>query len=942
MVRSLVFIFTFLFCSLPLTPQKNVDLVRSALKNLQEANRLYAIEYPSQESDSLALAYFESYINIASQLNQPDSLVADAFIKSANIHQGYQRYSMANSLYFQALGLGFALPLIRYEAWLYLGSSHYFAGRIDSAKYYLEKSANEALQANAQLLWPEKDRLYNSLGAIYFETGNYTQALNYFQLAKTVTQPGTNGYRDLITGIESNIANCFMKMSQHDTAIQILRTLDPAATQKDIIRQNMAHAFFELGQYDSAMLIYQSLPTVAGRNRVIVLNNIGRMQMAKGDLRLAQRALDSSIAENRRSASFIRNKEEALTYLYRGELAARLGLLEEALTWINEGIRELHPAFTPRHWIENPADITLSTSPVILFRLLQRKAELLYAEFQKLNKVDFLLAAMETYRKTLETGLFIRLNFDNDDAKLFFNQWNKSLFAEALQVAYTCSKSGLDYGDDVLYILENYKGTILSQHRQNLQLKSNVAIPDSIRKREQELKQLLAYYLSKINQSTTEDEIIDLQKKQLEVQVALSRIQGIYENDPGFRSQRNQTLENHLTAAQMQQQLPSGATLLHYFHSDSLIYVLAVSKSKIGFAEMRWLDQIRDDLESYLQSLNNQTEGRRFDGRRHSERLYAELLKPVESVFKPSSRLLIVPDGPLFQLPFESLSTGISNNDYLVHAYEISYHYSAGLLLRGDNSPTSAWKEIDGAGFAPFYSKSGDPSVWTNLPRSLEEIPRQFKVLPDEAASKDSFINIANRYSLLHLATHASLGDAPGQQFIQFYTDAGAGISQRLYIPEIYNLDLRNARLIILSACETSSGNPISGEGLLSLSRAFIYAGAEGIIATLWKTEDRIASYLMKKLHGYLQQKHEPAKALQLAKRDLLNDPEISVRYKTPNYWSNFVYIGKAAGDPKEKPTMLRWLLVLSGISALISGILLLIRNKRINSTIPIESKSIG
>lgn len=938
MKRNLLLFILLLLCSLPLTPQKNVDPSQKAYDDLQKANRLYALENPSPESDSLALACFTNYIEAGSLINASDSLLADALIKSANIHQGYQRFSTANTLYLQALNRAYSLPLIRYEAWLYLGSSHYFDGRIDSAKFYLEKAANEALQANKKMVLPEQDRMYNSLGAIYFETGNYSQALNYFLLAKTVTEPGALGYRDLITGIESNIANCFMKMNRHDTAIRILQTLDPGATQKNIIRQNMAHAWYELGQYDSAMHIYESLPDLTGRNRVIVLNNMGRIQMAKGDWRLAERTLDSAIAENRRSAAYIRNKEEALTYLYRGELAAKLGLLEEALTWINEGIRELHPGFTPKHWVENPENITLSNSPVTLFGLLRKKAELLYAEFKKTKKTNYLLAAMDTYHKTLETGMFIRLNFDNDDAKLFFNEWNKALFAAALKVAYTCSESGLSFADEVLHILENYKGTILSQHRQNLQLKSNAIVPDSIRVREKELKELLAYYLSRINQSTAEAEIADLQEKQLEVQVALSRIHGIYENAPGYRRQRNEILNNQITAARMQEELPSGAALLHYFHSDSLIYVLAISKSRIDIAEMNWLGPIRDDLNLFLQSLNDQTEGQRFFGRKQSEKLYAALLQPVEKVFQNSSRLYIIPDGSLFQLPFESLSSGSSIHNYLIRSYEISYHYSASLLFTNHDSQPADWKNLNGTGFAPFQADNGSISEWARLPRSLEEIPRHFKVLHDKSATKDSFVKIADRFSLIHLATHASLGDAPGQQFIQFYPIQESLASQRLYIPEIYNLDLSHTRLIILSACETSSGNPIAGEGLLSLSRAFIYAGAEGIVATLWKTEDNIASYLMKKFHYYLQQQQDPGRALHLAKVDLLTDPSISIRYKTPNYWSNFIFIGKLAGDRSKSTSAFAWLLTLPAICAILIGIGLLLKHRQVISASPIES----
>ncbi|HRF27384.1 MAG TPA: CHAT domain-containing protein, partial [Ferruginibacter sp.] len=98
--------------------------------------------------------------------------------------------------------------------------------------------------------------------------------------------------------------------------------------------------------------------------------------------------------------------------------------------------------------------------------------------------------------------------------------------------------------------------------------------------------------------------------------------------------------------------------------------------------------------------------------------------------------------------------------------------------------------------------------------------------------------------------------------------------------------------LLVLSACETAGGEAQSGEGLMSLSRAFMYAGADAVLSTLWKTEDRVSNYLMQKMYVYMQTGLPPEEALRKAKISLLTSGEIGARYLSPNYWANFVYAG--------------------------------------------------
>jgi CHAT domain-containing protein len=147
----------------------------------------------------------------------------------------------------------------------------------------------------------------------------------------------------------------------------------------------------------------------------------------------------------------------------------------------------------------------------------------------------------------------------------------------------------------------------------------------------------------------------------------------------------------------------------------------------------------------------------------------------------------------------------------------------------------------------------------------------------------------------LHLATHAQANDSlPIQSFIAFFPSKTDSITNsRMYLPEIYNLKLSNTRLTILSACETGSGRLIKGEGIISLARAFSYAGCPNMITSQWKADDLSTAYILHRVHHYLQKDMPVAKALAKAKRDYLDDSSIDGRKKTPAFFAHLRFTGQ-------------------------------------------------
>jgi len=866
----------------------------------KEALRLYNLESPTSVTDSTALSFF-SEIADQSEAEKDYRKVIECYIKIGNIHQTYQRFLLSNKFYHLALSLNEKFlkdEALEYEACLYMGSSFYFSNVFDSSQIYFEQASTIALY-NRNIQLPEQERLYNSLGSIYFESANYQQAKNYFDKALLISNQDPDHDIETLVGIKSNIANCLQRLNQFDSALDIyksLRVYEIGKESDEIIRQNTAHAFFETRQYDSALAIYKTLGLQNNLNKIKALNDIGRIYMNREQWQQAEIVFDSAIAVNKRISSFIRNKEEALAYMYRGQLAEKQGLLDEGLSWYNEALQEIHLNFKWKQVIDIPGNVSQTVSPITMFLILEKKASLLYTKYMLSKQPDLLNASMNTFLKCIETADYIKLNFDNDEAKLFFNENFDLVFKKAVEVAYERSRTNDDAISEYIYVLENYKGNVLHQNLQNTLLKSNTSIPDSVKLREKEVKQMMAFYTSRINNNAAETEAVNLQNKLLELQVELSRIQKIYEKDESYNLYKVKPAGYDINVKQLQQQIANSTALINFFMTDHFFYVLAISKNKSSLQRIPIDTTLMQEIRFYLGEIYQSSEGKRYNGKEASAIVYRKLFSPVSDVIESCSNWIVIPDDILYYLPVESLIKNPFNDQYVLEKVTVSYHYSFSLLFQKNTHHINEQLNKRMLTMVPYahadsnIRRSGLPV----LPHSIEEVKNNTGLTFISArATKAQFIASTSGFPFIHLATHASAGTDTSTNWIQFYPQDDNDHNNRLYLEEIYNLDLHRAELVVLSACETAAGDIKSGEGLLSLSRAFLYAGTDGIVSTLWKSEDKVTAYLMQRLHFHLDKGHSAASALRKAKLDLLRDKQINAKFKSPYYWSNFIYIGK-------------------------------------------------
>jgi CHAT domain-containing protein/Tfp pilus assembly protein PilF len=331
--------------------------------------------------------------------------------------------------------------------------------------------------------------------------------------------------------------------------------------------------------------------------------------------------------------------------------------------------------------------------------------------------------------------------------------------------------------------------------------------------------------------------------------------------------------------------------LLEYLVTDSTTLVFVVKADTIQLLDLgvgrRALVTLVDFARGTLGRSNGAVATAAW--RAPLRRLYAQLIAPVEQsgLLNNVRELVIIPHAELHYLPFGALLRRRDRDEFLVERYDIGYAPSASLWLRlGDRGSSASNKVLALAPRAKALPGSRDE---VEAIRSLYQ--NDATILADDDATENAFRAIADRFGIIHLATNGVLNQHnPLFSFVELSADTAN--DGRLEVREVFGLTLR-ARLLVLSACQTglASGTVSdvpAGDDWVGLARAFLGAGAQQVIATLWAVEDRSTATLMKRLHGRLREGASVPAALSQAQRETLRSPATS----GPFYWAGFVLVG--------------------------------------------------
>ncbi len=821
----------------------------AALNNIARA-------YVSLEDYAKALDFHRQAFSVYRALDDGRGQ-ASALSSAGAIHTLRGEYSQALDSYHQALALYRALGDRRGEAVALnlLGQVYKSLGDYQKSLDFHQQAL--ALHRAAGDRNGEAGALHN-LGAVYVSLGEYRQALDSFNQALALLRAAGNRRSEAST--LNGIAAVHTVMDEHQKALDVYQQALPLARAAGNRRgeaaalNNIGRTYFSLGEYPKSLDFHQQalgLIRAAGDRR-------GEAQM-RYNLARAQRA--------------------------RGDLAAARSQVEEAIRLV-ESLRH---------------EVSVQEQRASLFasvrNFFELEIDLLMQQHKQKPSGEFVAAALETSERARARGLL-----------------------ELLAEARVDLRQGADPA--LLERERELQRSLDDKAERQTQLLSGRHTPEQAAAAAKEVESLLTEY----------------QQVQAQIRAGSPRYAAL-------------TQPKLLSAKEIQQQVPEGDTLLlEYALGEERSYLWAVTHDSITSHELPKRAEIEAAARKFYE-LAKKAEAENAQAAAAAADLSRMLLAPVADRLQ-SKRLVIVPDGVLHYIPFASLpkpgagnwgaGTKEKNNQPpapnprpLIVDHEVVTLPSASVLaeLRRD---LSGRKPAPGAVavFAdPVFSrddprlKSGNRTPETetqplasDLERSIRDVGLSgggagFPRLPFSRREAEAIIAVApqrqwarsldfqasrtaatnddlGNYRIIHFATHGLLNSRHPELsgiVLSLVDRQGQPQNGFLRFHEIYNLKLP-AELVVLSACQTGLGKEIRGEGLVGLTRAFMYAGAARVAASLWKVDDAATAELMKRFYrGMFDKRLRPAAALREAQIGMWRQE----RWRAPYFWAAFVIQGE-------------------------------------------------
>lgn len=327
--------------------------------------------------------------------------------------------------------------------------------------------------------------------------------------------------------------------------------------------------------------------------------------------------------------------------------------------------------------------------------------------------------------------------------------------------------------------------------------------------------------------------------------------------------------------------LPENAILLQYYRVQDTYYACIVSRRNLKIVPTGSASELRRVLQLLRFQLSKFRLGpdyvRMFEQRlrdaanEHLREFYAQLIAPIAK-YLDAEHLIVAPHEVLHYLPFQALLDGDS---YFGDRYSISYSPSASVyyLCNTKNVTDSRGALVMGV---------PDP----NIPYIEEEVRAVASVLPEAEvflgpeATLDVLRDKGSRSRYVHIATHGWF-----RQDNPMFSSISLGNSE-LSLFDLYQLSLPS-ELVTLSGCGTGLNVVVGGDELLGLKRGLLYAGAQGVLLSLWDVNDQSTAAFMKAFYEHLQRQPNKAKAVQYAMKEIRQD------CPHPFYWAPFVLVGK-------------------------------------------------
>jgi CHAT domain-containing protein/uncharacterized protein HemY len=881
----------------------------------------------------LALGEWQTALNYYNQalplIREVGDTAKEAFIlvRMGKISHDLREMQTALDYYNQALALISEVADKTQEA-ITLSAIGRFYSDIEDKQTAL-KYSHQAL-----LLWRElRNREHeaislNDIGVIYYDLGEMQTALDYYNQALPLTREiedkaGEASTLNYIGAVYSALGDKQTALGYYNQSLVLSREVGDKARESNTLN-NMGLVYTDLEEWEMAIDYFtQSLPLMREMENkageAALLNNIGRIFAALQEWQIALKFYSQSLAISRELED---KRGEAGTLNNMGRVYFGMGEWQMAIDSFNQALplrRQMEDkveeatilnnlAWTKRSQGNLTEALTDMEAGIALIEDLRTKID-----SEKLRQSYF---AQHQNRYEFYIDLLMELHQQNPDKGYDKQAFNASERARARTLLEILAEANADIRSGIDPQLRekefNLQQRINATESQRMELFSGEHTPEQANALKQELDTLLR----------------QLDELRAEIRRTSPRYAALTQPQP-------------LTSEQVQQQvLDKDTLLLQYSLGEDRSFLWAVTRDTVEVYELPPRAEIEELGEQFYQLMQNpeyRGESRNITVSPNIPQINASATELSQMLLSPvadklaGKRLLVVPDGVLNFIPFAALPTpggGDELTPLLVNHEIINLPSSSTLaiLRQQDEGRTLAPKTVALIADPVFELDdrrvTGQTAVKASdlgrmmvnrsaetiigrpipaLPGTREEAEAILALVPgggamsafDFDASRATVANTdLTQYQMVHFATHGFVSSSNPELsgvVLSLVDEQGNGVDGFLRLHDIFNLQL-NAQVVVLSACQTGLGDSIRGEGLVGLTRGFMYAGTPRLVVSLWNVDDNATAGLMSKFYGkLLSQGLTPAQALREAQLEMLASEE----WKSPYFWAAFTLQGE-------------------------------------------------
>lgn len=791
----------------------------------------------------------------------------------------------------------------------------------------------------ANLSQTTKAELLNLSGEIGLKLGNYSDALTNYSTAKELCSINKEKYAQVLGNIGiahwklGNLEASYDNLTQSTSILEKLglENLLADATNNLGLIWSETNTVKALDYYKEALSIYQK----NGNQEKYLLtnNNIGIIYRNQGQYYLALNIFQESL-EKIKSSKEKNNLQQAFTeaniaqtYLLINEADVALTHFNSSLAVYEKVLGSSHPELASIHGqiagiYSDKNDFTLALKEIELATIANTKDENLNTYYDRKLQISILLQHAEIFLrkfrvkslspKDVKQALNYLINCDKliqEQRNFLFNKKDKIAFNAQAREVYECEMECLGiltnepfarkrgYLNLAFELIEKSKASTLLSSLQDSEAKKFGGVPPDTLLKENELTSSIAFLERQLSESRANTE--------KEIRTKLSQERANYRdftkslelNYPKYFELKYS--HKFLTPTEVQSKLKPTELMVNYFFSEREQKIIAFKISK----QKTWIEsrQIKDELNKDLVLFKNCMKFNVPLGFKSvSYRLTKQFM--LDRVSEKISSIAVIPDGKLNTIPFEALiekpkkeHLSFNQMPYLIKKHEIYYHFSASLW--GKNSDREVQNELTFHCLSPIYFEKDhdfpDLPGTENEAKGLDSLFKAHAYLTGSylgASATEDNLHTFTRGNILHIPTHGQVFSSTPEKSRLLLAKKDSTEDGFLYLGEVYNSTF-NYDFISLSACQTGLGKQSKGEGVIGLSRAFIYAGAKNILVSYWSVDDASTAELMLNFYSNYLTK-EPTSflsSLTQAKAKMAT----SKNYANPHFWAPFILIGR-------------------------------------------------